>query len=197
MRAERGNGIGTRTFHPGDFVVVGRPPVHRQLTAAGRRPTSRSSCGTDRAVLPNTPTSASDSRANGSGCRGCPSQIAPATARTKLCRFRVDMHGQSARLHNFVLPHANPDRNCRNSAYRLQDSNLGPTDFEVVGGAASDFSPCPPARVTSQPSPRSASNAAPYASSLAGPIPGTCRSPWRSRGRTAASSASVRSWKMT
>jgi hypothetical protein len=26
MRAERGNGIGTRTFHPGDFVVVGRGP---------------------------------------------------------------------------------------------------------------------------------------------------------------------------
>ena len=63
--------------------------------------------------------------------------------------------------------------------------------------AASDFSTCPPARVTSQPSPKSASKAAPYASSLAGPMPGTCRRPWRSRGRAAASSARVRSWKMT
>ena len=51
----------------------------------------------------------------------------------------------------------------------------GPNHFPA--SAASDFSTCSPARVTSQPSPSSASSASPYASSLAGPMPGTCRSP--------------------
>lgn len=38
MRAERGDGIGTRTSHLGDFIVVGRPPAQLALihTAAIR-----------------------------------------------------------------------------------------------------------------------------------------------------------------